>query len=109
MPTVKILTKITSGFLAAYLFMLPVLFGFHSLEHQHDYFEEQSADVEFVQSVTDCTVCSLYFEYQNQSAINVDCNHSEFTVTNFSSFIFTNEEIITVFTDFKSLRGPPTA
>lgn len=97
---------ISSWFLTAYFIALPILFGLHTIQHEHNCVEDERDDMEYGQYAPECELCDLY--------------HSQTATDESSNFFVTNIRWVSYQTSFaenlavaceglKFLRGPPVA
>ncbi len=56
----KSVIKITSRILTAYFIMLPALFGYHTVQHQHGENTDHGDGYEITKPASNCDLCDLY-------------------------------------------------
>ena len=105
----KLVSQITSFFLATYFIAVPSLLGFHSLDHQHAPTQKLYEGVDTLQTVSFCSFCSVFIQYQGQSALLQVFEYSEIRFVNLILRIITNDVFVSIAFDINCLRGPPCA
>ena len=100
----KPIVHIAAKLLTAYFITLPILFGYHTIQHQQDRIDEHSDGIEYAQLAADCELCDLY---QSQTAT---VEVPDFTTSSIHWFSFQpsfTETFIEGSTSLNYLRGPP--
>ncbi|TRX59178.1 hypothetical protein FNH22_11685 [Fulvivirga sp. M361] len=100
----KYVIHIGARLLMVYFVALPILFGLHTVQHQHQCGEDHKEVLEYAQFTPDCTLCDLY---HSQVAVVEDpfFYDVDFFATTFQLRFFGN--FANVSKHFNLLRGPP--
>ena len=100
----KRVTHIGARLLTVYFVALPILFGFHTVEHQHQCGERHQDVLEYAEFTPDCTLCDLY---HSQLVVLEDPFFYEvdFFITTFH--LRFSGHFANVSGHFNLLRGPP--
>ena len=101
----KSLVQIAARALSVYFIVLPVLFGVHAAQHEHQEHDSLQAAVEITLPGTDCTLCDLY---HGQAAL-IEVQPSLSSVLLYSPFkTLLIEAVVSTTLQTLCLRGPPT-
>ena len=100
----KSVVQIAARVLSVYFIVLPVLFGMHAAQHEHQEHEDYQAAVEITLPSADCSLCDLYHGQtvltEVQSSFTKILLHSPFKTHLF-------EVVVTTTLQTLCLRGPP--
>ena len=102
----KCIFKIASGFVAVYFTALPILFGYHSFQHQFRDNDDHKSGYTEGELMTSCSLCDL-FDSQ-AAAVDAPISYDVKLITPpFEPVLFENRYRKSL--DFQLLRGPPVS
>ena len=96
--------QIVTGLLAVYILALPLLFGYHSTQHQHSSIGDHDSTSDSYLISSDCTLCDLYL---GQTAVLENPDFSQDEIPILTPGVHFSDELVSISGDFIYLRGPP--
>ncbi len=99
------LVRIAARLLSAYFIALPIMFGYHMSDHQHD-LDHTADSAAYDEFVPHCDLCDLY---HSQSAVVESTDVVLVAVPLASSEPVLKQDISEISKHLHFLRGPPVA